>query len=124
METGEQMALVEHLQNQAREYSGGITMADTGANTPSAFVIGSPIRPLLKIHNDGTVEADIADMPEAAKVLAEHVQMHMQQWAEAHRAAERATLQATVERQAAEIARYRELLAKYRGSQALGDTNG
>lgn len=34
------------------------------------------------------------------------------------------TLQATVERQAAEIARYRELLAKYRGSQALGDTNG
>lgn len=107
METGEQMALVEHLQNQAREYSGGITMADTGANTPSAFVIGSPIRPLLKIHNDGTVEADIADMPEAAKVLAEHVQMHMQQWAEAHRAAERATLQATVERQAAEIAEVR-----------------
>lgn len=96
METGEQMALVEHLQNQAREYSGGITMADTGANTPSAFVIGSPIRPLLKIHNDGTVEADIADMPEAAKVLAEHVQMHMQQWAEAHRAAERARILAAM----------------------------
>lgn len=105
--TGEQMALVEHLQKQAREYSGEITMADTGANTPSAFTIGSPVRPLLKIHNDGTVEADIADMPEAAKVLAEHVQFYMQQWAENIRTTERATLQATVERQAAEIARLR-----------------